>query len=205
MLQVKWGQPNMLNADLKCIKELVNLNKERIAQNNKHTWKYSSSVAGVELPIVTYAKFHKTVENLGESSSVESFAFNQVPRNSSEHSIFNSTNKQLLLRLSKSQRKSCLNCVDSKNPNGWNLEQPLVFKLPNPLIKDDQYQFQMFKGLKNVILYWKDADLMINHPVAKKFHKWQRNQRMPEETFFATLIRFKVDHTSNHISQVLLK
>ena len=63
----------------------------------------------------------------------------------------------------------------------------------------------MFKGLKNVILYWKDADFMINHPVAKKYHKWQRNQRMPEETFFATLIRFKVDLASNHISQVLMK
>ena len=73
-------------------------------------------------------------------------------------------------------RADSKDCVDSKNPNGWNLEQPLVFKLPNPLIKDDQYHFQMFKGLKNVILYWKDADFMINHPVAKKFHKWQRNQ-----------------------------
>ena len=119
---MKWGQPNMLNADLKCIKQLVNLNKERIIKNDKSVWKYTSSQAGVELPIVTYAKFHKTLENLGESSSVESFAFNQVPKNSSEHSIFNSTNKQLLLRLTKNQRKDCLNCVDKKNTNGWNLE-----------------------------------------------------------------------------------
>ena len=193
----------MLNADLKCIKQLLNLNKERISQNNKHIWRYSSSVAGVELPIVTYSKFHKTLENLGESSSVESFAFNQVPRNSSEHSIFNSTNKQLLLRLTKNQRKACLNCADNKNPNGWNLEQPLVFRLANPLKKGESYQFQMFKGLKNVILYWKDADFMINHPVAKQFQNWQRSQRMPEETFFATLIRFKVDKATNSIMQVI--
>ena len=194
----------MLNADLKCIKELVHLNKERNAQNNKNTWKYSSSVAGVELPIVTYAKFHQKLEGLGESSSVESFGFNQVPRNSSEHSIFNSTNKQLLLRLTKNQRRACVNCVDKKNPNGWNLEAPLVFKLPNPLKKSEKYEFQLFKGLKNVILYWKDADFMINHPVAKQFRQWQKSQRMPEETFFATLTRFKLDEATNSITQVYI-
>ena len=200
---MKWGQPNMLNADLKCIKQLVNLNKERMNNNDKNIWKYTSSQAGVELPIVTYARYHKTLENLGESSSVESFAFNQVPKNSSEHSIFNSTNKQLLLRLTKNQRKDCLNCVDKKNPSGWNLEQPLVFRLANPLKRSETYQFQMFKGLKNVILYWKEADFMMNHPVAKQFHKWQRSQRMPEETFFATLTRFKVDQVTHSITQVM--
>ena len=203
----------MLNADLKCLEQLVKLNNEQKEEQRElnaqtvypYKWKYSSSMAGVELPIVTYSKFYKQVTGLGEVSSVESFGFNQIPKNSSHHKTFNSTNKQLLLRLTSSQRRDCVNCRDTERHNKWNLQDPLVFSLRNPLLKGNgaKYNFQIFKGLKNVILHWVDADFMIHHPVAKQFHKWQNKAAMPEETFFATLIRLKIDTTNNSITQVL--
>ena len=212
-IQVKWGKSNMLNADLKCLEQLVKLNTDQKQEHgemnaptiNTYKWKYSSSMAGVELPIVTYSKFYKQVTGLGEVSSVESFGFNQIPKNSSHHKTFNSTNKQLLLRLTSSQRRDCVNCRDPQSHDRWNLQDPLVFSLRNPLLKANgvKYSFQIFKGLKNVILHWIDAEFMINHPVAKQFHKWQNKAAMPEETFFATLIRLKIDEINKSITQVL--
>ena len=194
----------MLNADLKCMKMLLKWNKDRIRQNNTDIWKYTSSMAGVELPIVTYSKFHKKVVNLGERSSVESFGFNQIPKNSSyQKSGFNSTNKQLLLRLTHAQKRDCLNLRENGKPGSWNLQEPLMFKLQNPLRKGHTYNFQIFKGLKNVILYHKDAEFMIHHPVAKQFHRWQNHASMPEETFFATLIRLRIDPINKTITQVI--
>ena len=201
----------MLNADLKCLKELVKLNKEHqeLKENTKNTykWKYSSSMAGVELPIVTYSKFHQQVSGLGERSSVESFGFNTIPRNSSVVPLlrYNSTNIQLLSRLRSSQKRDCLNCRKPNIYGKWNVHDPLVFSLQNPLpeANGEKYNFRIFKGLKNVILHWTDADFMIHHPVALQFHKWQNNASMPEETFFATLIRFKIDKFNNSITQVL--
>ena len=192
----------MLNADLKCIENLVKLNNEQKTED--YRWKYVSSMAGVELPIVTYSKFYKNVTGLKERSSVESFGFHQVLRNSSFSKTFNSTNKQLMLRLTRAQKRDCLNCHESDKPGWWNLQDPLVFRLPNPMKRGGggSYDFQIFKGLKNVILHWKDAEFMIHHPVAKQFHKWQNLASMPEETFFATLIRLKINEVDKSITQV---
>ena len=91
----------------------------------------------------------------------------------------------------------------------WNLEDNLIFQLRNPMVSDTvvkgvkTYNFQIFKGLKNVILSWEDAKFMLYHPVAKQFHKWQSKSAMPEETFFATLIRFRINRSNNAISQVI--
>ena len=206
----------MLNADLKCIERLVKLNNEQNKEHqelneriflNTYKWKYSSSMAGVELPIVTYSKFHKQVSGLGERSSVESFGFNPIPRNSPTIPLlrYNSTNIQLLSRLKSSQKLDCLNCRDPYINSKWNIHDPLVFSLPNPMLEasGERYNFQMFKGLKNVVLHWVDADFMIHHPVARQFHEWQNKASMPEETFFATLIRFKIDTFKKSITQVL--
>ena len=202
----------MLDADLKCLRMLIDLNNEsKMPGNYIKPWRYSSSMAGVELPIVSYSKFYKTIASLGENSAVESFGFHQITKNFTRPGdAFNSTNKQLLRRLSNSQKRDCLNCRrENKNSNSdrtykkqWNMKDHLIFHLPNPLSSGDTYEFQIFKGLKNVILYWKDAEFMLHHPIAKQFHKWQWRAAMPEETFFATLIRLRVDNITNSITQV---
>ena len=83
----------------------------------------------------------------------------------------------------------------------WNIRDPLIFELPNPLQPNRSYTFQMFKGLKNVILHRSDADFMLNHPIGKQFHEWQKDSKIPEEYFYATLIRFRINKNNGEITQ----
>ena len=228
---MEWGKPSVLEADLICYKRLLNLNQNGNAENS---WTYTSSMAGSELPIVTYSKFHKTVSSLGSKSAVES------SRPCESFRYKGCANEQLLLRITDSQMKSCTNCwsqsedikdteicnfkicKDSKNNstykkhktrldkkaqkfsipfNSWNIRDPLVFRLPNPLQPNQKYSFQIFKGLKNVILHRRDVEFMINHPVAKQIHQWQKESKIPEETLFPTLIRLRVDEITGNITQ----
>ena len=229
--QVEWGKPSVLEADLICTTKLLEMNR----MNPKKFWTYISSMAGSELPIVTYAKFHKTLSNLGPKSVVES------SRPCESFRYKGCANEQLLLRITDSQMKTCTNCWTSSNEkrdseicnfkickdarnktypkhktrldrkaeklsipiSAWNIRDPLVFKLPNPLLDNQKYTFQIFKGLKNVILHKNDADFMINHPVGKQIRAWQKESKIPEETFFATLIRFRIDETTGIIKQDL--
>ena len=191
-------------------------------------------MAGSELPIVTYAKFHQTVSKLGTKSSVES------SRPCESFRYKGCANEQLLLRITDSQLKTCTNCwapsEDAKDAEicnfkickdaqknttypkhktrldkraeklsipstAWNIRDPLVFKLPNPLQPHKFYTFQLFKGLKNVILHAKDADFMINHPVGRQIHDCQKESKIPEETLFPTLIRIRIDEKTGNIRQ----
>ena len=83
----------------------------------------------------------------------------------------------------------------------WNIRDPLIFELPNPLQPNRSYTFQMFKGVKNVILHRTDADFMLNHPIGKQFHEWQKDSKIPEEYFYATLIRFRINEKNGEITQ----
>ena len=191
-------------------------------------------MAGSELPIVTYAKFHKIVSRLGPKSAVES------SRPCESFRYKGCANEQLLLRITDSQMKTCTNCwVSSNDPKdyeicnfkicknsknitkvkhhktrldkkadkfsipytAWNIREPLVFQLPNPLQPNKFYKFQLFKGLKNVILHRTDADFMLNHPVGKQIYEWQKDSKIPEETLFPTLIRLRINEESGEISQ----
>ena len=191
-------------------------------------------MAGSELPIVTYAKFHATVSNLGQKSALKS------KRPCTGFRFDGCANEDLLLRITDNQIKSCANCLvpsndtkdykvchdmkcklskdsikakrlkekfDKKNGNSsfqypaWNIRDPLIFQLPNPLQHNRSYTFQIFKGLKNVILLRTDADFMLNHPIGKQFYEWQTNSRIPEEYFYATLARFRINEKSGHVTQ----
>jgi hypothetical protein len=204
--------------------------------NPMNAWTYTSSMAGSELPIVTYSKFHKTLATLGSKSAVES------SRPCESFRYKGCANEQLLLRITDSQMKTCTNCWassdDSKDSEicnfkicksssnitrpkhkqhktrldkkadkfsipykAWNIRDPLIFKLPNPLQPNQFYTFQMFKGLKNVILHKNDADFIINHPVGKQIHDWQKDSKIPEETLFPTLIRLRVNEETKEVKQ----
>ena len=183
--KVHWAQDQMLKADLKCIERLLELRK-----GSKSPWKYSISMAGSELPLVTYATLRSRLANaLGnDGSSVESFTM---------------PNYQLKRRLSKKAMADCKICPDEKNTEvrKWKSKTPLQFEFTNPLKTDKKYTMRVYKGLRSVILSYKDADFMVNHPVGKQFYQWIEKSSMTEEHFYSSLIRVKVDSKTSLVTQ----
>ena len=183
--KVHWAQDQMLKADIKCIERLLELRK-----GSKSPWRYSISMAGSELPLVTYATLRSRLTNaLGnDGSSVESFTM---------------PNYQLKRRLSKKAMADCTICPDEKNTEvrKWKSKTPLQFEFTNPLKTDKKYTMRVYKGLRSVILSYKDADFMVNHPVGKQFFQWIEKSSMTEEHFYSSLIRVKVDSKTSLVTQ----
>ena len=183
--KVHWAQDQMLKADIKCIERLLELRK-----GSKSPWRYSISMAGSELPLVTYATLRSRLANaLGnDGSSVESFTM---------------PNYQLKRRLSKKAMADCTICPDEKNTEvrKWKSKTPLQFEFTNPLKTDKKYTMRVYKGLRSVILSYKDADFMVNHPVGKQFYQWIEKSSMTEEHFYSSLIRVKVDSKTSLVTQ----
>lgn len=48
--------------------------------------------------------------------------------------------------------------------------------------------------MRTVILSNEMAEFLMTHPVAKVYYEWQKGSGHSEESFFATLIRFKIDN-----------
>ena len=178
---VQWGKNNMLKADLSCIRKLLQMKQD----DGSKSWSQSISIAGNELPIVSYSSFHNKIhQHLGSDlSSVESFL---LPMNDS-------------FRISETQnadRKTSKNEIQEDN----------AYEIPNPLISlsnsglskssfdQKNIQFKVFKGVRNVILSSKDADFIVNHPVAKVMLDWFSLGSFTEEHFYSTVIRFRVDN-----------
>ena len=61
--------------------------------------------------------------------------------------------------------------------------------------------FQMFKGTRNVVLSAKDAEFICYHPLSKFMYDWILQTFVPDEHFYATVIRMNVNKTSNQITQ----
>lgn len=59
---VWWGHISVLDADLACLRQLV---------NSKREWKYFMNLAGSELPLKTVAEMHKILKNLDGQSITE--------------------------------------------------------------------------------------------------------------------------------------
>ena len=53
------------------------------------------------------------------------------------------------------------------------------------------YDLKVFKGFKNVILRRDFVEFSIQHPVAKKFQKFLKDTRIPDEHYYATLSRIE--------------
>ena len=171
---VGWGEGSMLAADLTCIKKLL-----EFKENGKTAWWYLFSVAGTELPTRSYWKFHqKLSQTLGRhDSSVES-----QPVASQFWSRFST--KQISAR---------------RNVGVENGDNQYEFELNYN--KDTNITFQVFKGTRNVILSAKDAEFLCYHPLSNILYNWFLQGYVPDEHFYATMIRFKVDTNTNKITQ----
>ena len=42
---------------------------------------------------------------------------------------------------------------------------------------------------------------MLNHPIGKQIHDWQKDSKIPEETLFPTLIRLRINEENGEIEQ----
>ena len=174
-IDVVWGETTMLTADIKCINELL-----KYTEDKSTSWRYSLSLAGTELPTKSYRMFHNTISQaLGkDDSSVESML---IPFPSNKWH-----------RLTKRQRTMAYNFIPIKNSANN------VYLSYN---RTKNITFQVFKGMRNVILSVKDAKFIINHPISKLVYDWFQKGSYTEEHFYATMVRFKVDPDTKLISQ----
>ena len=178
-IPVHWGEMSVLDADMKCQSKLLKFNEAfKTKIQRKFQWKYCSSVAGSELPIVTYSSFHNKISTSlkNESSSVESFGIPELNQ-------WRFDNKE------KYASKTIENDVEI-----------LKFKIPDMVVSNPGEKnftraltFKIFKGLKNVILSARDTDFLINHQVSRQLYDWFKDTDFPEEHFLPTLIRIRVD------------
>ena len=178
-ISVHWGEMSVLDADMKCQSKLLKFNEAfKTKIQRKFQWKYTSSVAGSELPIVTYSSFHNTISTSlqNETSSVESFGIPEL-------------NQRRFDGKEKYARKIIENDIEI-----------LKFNIPDIVVSNPgeknftrTLEFQIFKGLKNVILSARDTDFLINHQVSRQIYDWFKDTDFPEEHFLPTLIRITVD------------
>ena len=178
---VDWGGNTMLKADLKCLSKLLALNHQR---SRAFRWSHSVSMAGSELPIVTYSTFRNIIDQkLGPSlSSVESFL---MPTNN-------------YVRISDEQNRSRkLFPNGSKEDNVFELSIPLNQHLNSTIAQmssvNNTIQFKLFKGTRYVILSFKDANFLLNHRIARALLHWISKGLFTEEHFYSTAIRFRKD------------
>merc|ERR1712080_671309 len=127
---------------------------------------------------------NKLSQNLGKNdSSVESF---EIPSGN-------------MYRLTKKQ-------MDFVQLPTYNKHRPLNFQIPNPLLemtnnvslenksldnglkhqpyKSTNFTFQVFKGIRNVILSAKDVSFIAEHPIAKTLFNWFQLGSFTEEHFY---------------------
>ena len=197
-VSVGWGGNTILVADMKCLKMLLEY------KNNKNiSWTHSSSIAGSELPIVSYSTFHNKLSlNLAQNrSSVESFL---LP-------------KRNFFRISKQQLKYQNQASGRNDTNEFRIPNPLFTRRNQASIQEENQTtrtkslslkqnmnitFSVFKGIRNVILSAKDAHFIINSPVARALYYWfQLGMLNAEEHFYSTVIRFNVNTTTGVVLQ----
>ena len=197
-VSVVWGGNAILVADMKCLKMLLEYkNKKNIS------WTHSSSIAGSELPIVSYSTFHNKLSlNLAQNrSSVESFL---LPKGN-------------FFRISKQQLKYQGIESGRNDTNEFRIPNPLITRRNQASIQEENQTtrtkslslkqnmnitFSVFKGIRNVILSAKDAHFIINSPVARALYYWfQLGMLNTEEHFYSTVIRFNVNTTTGVVLQ----
>ena len=182
-ISVRWGEMSVLDADIKCQNRLLAFNQERDKGNR---WKYTLSVAGSELPLVSYFTLHDRISThlKTDLSAVESFEMPEFNR----------------WRVEK-KKKHEVYWIE----NGTQIQ---IFEIPDILVSYPgekkfyrSLTFKIYKGSKNAILSARDTEFLIHHPVARYLYEWFKEVDFPEEHFLPTLIRIKVNPDTLMLSQ----
>ena len=69
--------------------------------------------------------------------------------------------------------------------------------------KPPPHGLTVFKGLKNVILCRSVVHFILNNAVAIDFKRWLEDTSVPDESFYATMIRVEFNNHSGEVRQDL--
>ena len=173
-----WGHISLLESDLKCFELL---------QSKFSNWSHVINLAGSELPIQPIGKIESTIRR--ELGMGLSFA--------SSHPLPKHERSRIELKHELKSNSRFLNFL-----GGFRYD-----KVPVPIngIKKESppYDLTVFKGLKNVILSRSMVYFILNNGLAIKFRKWLEDTLVPDESFYATMIRVVYNHSTGGVRQDL--
>jgi len=72
-----------------------------------------------------------------------------------------------------------------------------ILKTPPP------HNLTIFKGVKNVALTRETSDFLIRQQSAIDYYNWLQDVLVPDENFYSTMVRVKVDWGTGEVSQVV--
>ena len=173
-----WGHISLVESDLKCFELL---------ETQFSDWTHLMNLAGSELPTRTIGEIETTIRSqLGEG---QSFAYSRpMPAKHKE---------RIELKYKLNFKPRFLSFLDGgsrydKVPRrGEGAEK----KFPPP------HGLTVFKGLKNVILSRPMVDFILHNIVATDFKEWLEDTQIPDESFYATMIRVELNDHSGEVRQ----
>ena len=173
-----WGHISLVESDLKCIELL---------EAEFSDWTHVMNLAGSELPTRTIGEIESTIRSkLGKN---QSFAFSRpMPEKFKQH---------IELKHKLNFKPRFLSFLDGgsrydKIPVRVEGEEK---KSPPP------HGLTVFKGLKNVILSRPMVDFILHNIVATDFKEWLEDTQIPDESFYATMIRVELNDHSGEVRQ----
>ena len=174
-----WGHISLVDSELKCL---------QLLESEFSNWTHVMNLAGSELPIHPLGIIEYTINNtLGiEHSFVWS---NPMPENERRFIEFkHELNLESTIELQGHESRYVQ--IPREVPG-------MIKKDPPPL------NLTIFKGFKNVILSRPKVQFLLNNPVPIEFRKWLEDTMIPDEHFYATLIRVQFNKETGKVVQDL--
>ena len=173
-----WGHISLVESDLKCFELL---------ETQFSDWTHVMNLAGSELPTRTIGEIETTIRSqLGEGKS---FAYSRpMPEKHKE---------RIELKYKLNSKSRFLSFLDggSRYDNVPRQVEGAEKKFPPP------HGLTVFKGLKNVILSRPMVDFILHNIVATDFKEWLEDTQIPDESFYATMIRVELNDHSGEVRQ----
>ena len=177
-----WGHISLVESDLKCFESL---------EAEFSDWTHVMNLAGSELPTRPVGEIEAAIRTtLGEG---QSFAYSRpVPEK---------YKRRIEISHELNFKSRFLSFLDGVRAFRYD-QVPLPVKgtkkkSPPP------HGLTVFKGLKNVILSRPMVRFILNDAVAIDFKKWLEDTSVPDESFYATMIRVEFNNRSGEVRQDL--
>ena len=173
-----WGHISLVESDLKCFESL---------EAEFSDWTHVMNLAGSELPTRTIGEIETAI--LSKLGKGRSFGYSRpMPEK---------FKKRIRLKHKLNFKPRFLSFLDGgsrydKVPVRVEGEEK---KSPPP------HGLTVFKGLKNVILSRPMVDFILHNQVATDFKEWLEDTQIPDESFYATMIRVELNDHSGEVRQ----
>lgn len=179
-MDVAYGTMNTTNIILDCTERVSKVSRN---MEEKDRWLHTTFLAGTELPMLPYDKFHKIItSHLGRNQSAIL----------SEGDAYTMPFAQR--RLHEEQTKDCVQgCKNFSEP--WYFKIPLQGRARKPM------RIRLWKGILPPILSYEMGQFLNHDPVAKSVWDWLKSSWQPEETYFASMARTRWDPDRQEVVQ----